>query len=133
MGENSKIEWCDHTWNPWEGCQKVGPGCDHCYAETRNARFGGGIAPNWGPGAPRRRTSVSNWKSPKNWQRQASQFYAKHGRRQRVFAPVLRMFSIMRWIRNGDGICSGSFCIRRISIGCFSQSALAMSETCIGR
>jgi len=20
MGINSKIEWCDHTWNPWYGC-----------------------------------------------------------------------------------------------------------------
>ena len=44
MSANSKIEWTDHTFNPWEGCQKVGPGCDHCYAETRNARFGGGVA-----------------------------------------------------------------------------------------
>lgn len=48
MSENSNIEWCDHTWSPWEGCQKVGPGCDHCYAEARNARFGGGTAVNWG-------------------------------------------------------------------------------------
>lgn len=56
MAENSKIEWCDHTFNPWEGCQKVGPGCDNCYAEARNARFAGGQAINWGPGAPRRRT-----------------------------------------------------------------------------
>jgi protein gp37 len=23
MGENSKIKWCDHTFNPWIGCQKV--------------------------------------------------------------------------------------------------------------
>ena len=35
MAENSKIEWTDHTFNPWEGCQKVGPGCDNCYAEAR--------------------------------------------------------------------------------------------------
>ena len=34
MGENSKIEWCDHTFNPSIGCQKVSPGCDHCYAEA---------------------------------------------------------------------------------------------------
>ena len=34
MGENSKIEWCDHTFNPWIGCQHVSPGCDHCYAEA---------------------------------------------------------------------------------------------------
>ncbi|WP_420837922.1 DUF5131 family protein [Bradyrhizobium zhanjiangense] len=25
LGENSKIEWCDHTFNPWIGCQKVSP------------------------------------------------------------------------------------------------------------
>lgn len=29
--ENSKIEWTDHTWNPWYGCQKVSPGCKNCY------------------------------------------------------------------------------------------------------
>ncbi|WP_369067435.1 phage Gp37/Gp68 family protein [Burkholderia gladioli] len=67
MSENSKIEWTDATFNPWEGCQKVGPGCDHCYAEARNARFGGGTAVNWGPGAPRRRTSAANWRKPLAW------------------------------------------------------------------
>lgn len=30
MSENTKIEWENHAFNPWEGCQKVGPGCDHC-------------------------------------------------------------------------------------------------------
>lgn len=74
MSENSKIEWTDHTFNPWEGCQKVGPGCDHCYAETRNARFAGGTAINWGPGAPRRRTSASNWAKPLQWN--SEPFYA---------------------------------------------------------
>lgn len=89
MSENSKIEWTDHTFNPWEGCQKVGPGCDHCYAENRNARFAGGQAINWGPGAPRRRTSVSNWKLPLRWNAQAEAFQAQHGRRQRVFCASL--------------------------------------------
>lgn len=88
MSENSKIEWTDHTFNPWEGCQKVGPGCDHCYAETRNARYAGGTAINWGPGAPRRRTSQANWRKPLQWNRDGS-FYAKHGRRQRVFCASL--------------------------------------------
>jgi protein gp37 len=27
------IEWTDETWNPVTGCDKVSPGCDHCYAE----------------------------------------------------------------------------------------------------
>jgi protein gp37 len=89
MAENTAIEWCDHTFNPWEGCQKVGPGCDHCYAETRNARFGGGTAPNWGPGAERRRTSASNWRKPLRWQADAEAFQAAHGRRQRVFCASL--------------------------------------------
>ncbi|CAG9193967.1 Protein gp37 [Paraburkholderia caribensis] len=89
MSENSKIEWTDHTFNPWEGCQKVGPGCDHCYAEVRNARFAGGAAINWGPGAPRRRTSAANWRKPLQWNKAHAQFFAQHGRRQRVFCASL--------------------------------------------
>lgn len=94
MSENSSIEWTDHTFNPWEGCQKVGPGCDHCYAETRNARFSGGTAVNWGPGAPRRRTSAANWRKPLQWNRDGT-FYAIHRRRQRVFCA-----SLADWLDN---------------------------------
>ena len=47
MAENSKIEWTHHTFNPWIGCQKVGPGCDRCYAEAMmDARLG---RVEWGP------------------------------------------------------------------------------------
>lgn len=72
MAEDTLISWADHTFNPWEGCQKVGPGCDNCYAETRNARYGGGVATNWGPSAPRRRTSAANWRKPLLWSRRAA-------------------------------------------------------------
>jgi len=89
MSENSKIEWTDHTFNPWEGCQKVGAGCDHCYAEARNARFAGGTATNWGPGAPRRRTSPANWRKPLQWNAAHDEFFAAHDRRQRVFCASL--------------------------------------------
>src|SRR5690606_1286552 len=85
MGENTKIEWAHHTFNPWEGCTKVGPGCDHCYAENRNARFAGGEAINWGPGAPRRRTSASNWNNPIRWNAEAERL----GVRYRVFCASL--------------------------------------------
>ena len=33
------IEWTDRVWNPITGCQKVSPGCKHCYAETVAHRF----------------------------------------------------------------------------------------------
>lgn len=62
MSDQTKIEWADHTFNPWEGCTKVSPGCAHCYAETRNHRFGGD---NWGKSKPRRRTK--DWKKPLRW------------------------------------------------------------------
>ncbi len=34
MGDRSTIEWTDATWNPVDGCDKVSPGCAHCYAEA---------------------------------------------------------------------------------------------------
>lgn len=68
MGQNSKIEWTDHTWNPWEGCTKVSPGCTHCYAESRANRYG---TVKWGKGEPRRRTSAANWKKPLQWNTEA--------------------------------------------------------------
>ncbi|SAK57612.1 phage Gp37Gp68 family protein [Caballeronia temeraria] len=87
MSENGKIEWTDHTFNPWSGCTKVSPGCDHCYAEsmmdTRLHRV------RWGAGQPRVRTSHANWRKPLQWNAQADAFFAKHGRRQRVFCASL--------------------------------------------
>jgi protein gp37 len=32
MADLSRIEWTWRTWNPITGCNKVSPGCDHCYA-----------------------------------------------------------------------------------------------------
>ncbi|MFN9866418.1 MAG: DUF5131 family protein, partial [Pseudanabaena sp.] len=36
---NTGIEWTDKTWNPTTGCDKVSPGCLHCYAEAITQRF----------------------------------------------------------------------------------------------
>jgi protein gp37 len=33
------IEWTDRTWNPTTGCNKISPGCLHCYAEAITERF----------------------------------------------------------------------------------------------
>lgn len=41
MSDNSSIEWTDATWNPVRGCDKVSPGCKHCYAETFAERWRG--------------------------------------------------------------------------------------------
>ncbi len=84
MGDTTQIEWCDATFNPWEGCQKVSPACDNCYAEVRNIRFNGS-AINWGPGAPRRRTSAANWRKPIKWNREAK----RDGTRPFVFCASL--------------------------------------------
>jgi protein gp37 len=36
----SIIEWTDSTWNPWRGCDKVSPGCAHCYMFRDQERYG---------------------------------------------------------------------------------------------
>lgn len=40
MTTNSNIEWTDHTWNPWQGCTRVSPGCKHCYMYREKQRYG---------------------------------------------------------------------------------------------
>jgi len=41
MGDGTKIEWTEATWNPLRGCRRVSAGCEHCYAETTVHRFSG--------------------------------------------------------------------------------------------
>lgn len=41
MASLSNIEWTDATWNPVRGCDKISPGCKHCYAEVFAERFRG--------------------------------------------------------------------------------------------
>lgn len=79
--ENSKIEWTHHTFNPWVGCTKVSPACDHCYAESWAKRAG---KPELWQGA-RRRTSKLNWGKPYKWNNEAP----LDGPRQRVFCASL--------------------------------------------
>jgi len=82
MAEQTKIEWVDHTFNPWIGCTRVSPACDNCYAAAMSHRR------KWArfePRAPRRRTSAGNWQQPLRWNRKA----AKAGRRAKVFGPSL--------------------------------------------
>jgi protein gp37 len=39
MAAKSSIEWTESTWNPLTGCNKVSPGCKHCYAERMSKRL----------------------------------------------------------------------------------------------
>jgi len=41
MATSSPIEWTEATWNPVTGCDKVSPGCAHCYAERMAKRLRG--------------------------------------------------------------------------------------------
>lgn len=90
MGENSNIEWTDHTFNPWIGCTKVSPGCAHCYAEARDKRHLIEKVDHWGKGAPRLHTSASNWRQPLKWNQANAECGVRSAeRRQRVFCASL--------------------------------------------
>ena len=79
MGENSAIEWCDHTFNPWIGCQAISPACDNCYAAAWvNGRLRGDFS-------QRRRTVADNWRKPLRWNRMAQMAGVRH----RVFCASL--------------------------------------------
>lgn len=85
----TKIEWTrgpngeqGFSFNPWVGCTKISPACDHCYAESWAKRSG---MVQWGPGAARRRTSEANWRQPLKWDREAE----KNGTSPRVFCASL--------------------------------------------
>lgn len=90
MGQETKIEWTDHTFNGWIGCahalytdengkQHVHQGCIHCYAEQdmdkRRHRA------KWGKDGTRSRTSDQMWREPGKWNRPAQ----AAGKRERVF------------------------------------------------
>ena len=76
--KGSRIEWTDHTFNPWIGCVRVSAGCDHCYAEEIARRF---KLAEWGPHATRRSQSDRYWAAPLAWDRSA----AAAGQSARVF------------------------------------------------
>lgn len=40
MGEKSEVQFCDATWNPWQGCIKVSPGCKFCYMYRDKEMYG---------------------------------------------------------------------------------------------
>lgn len=89
MGENSKIQWCHHSFNPWIGCQKVSAECDKCYASdntfVRIQRKAGREL--WGNQirSERHITAEANWRKPLAWNAAA----IEAGERHRVFCASL--------------------------------------------
>lgn len=87
MGKTTGISWTHSTFNPWRGCQRVSPGCEHCYAETLSKR-NPGLLGHWGPpasGGTRIIASPAMWREPLKWNAAA----AKSGQPHRVFCPSL--------------------------------------------
>lgn len=84
MGQDSKIEWTTHTFNPWRGCTKVSAGCANCYAEKLSYR-NPGVLGIWGDNGTRVIASESAWKEPLKWDRAAKMA----GERHRVFCASL--------------------------------------------
>lgn len=78
MGNETKISWCDATFNPWSGCSKVSEACRFCYAESlppgmrRHAEWGD---------RPRVMASDSYWNQPLSWNKKA----ISEGKRIKVF------------------------------------------------
>ena len=118
MARDSPIEWTGHTFNPWWGCTKVSPACDHCYAEVWARRTGHQV---WGSGS-----------SPASAQRPATGTSpcagigqsAASGRRARVFCAS--MADVFEWRPRpgcpagiGSGLSSNG---RLISTGCCSPN-----------
>lgn len=79
IDRTTKIEWTDHTFNPWWGCQKVSPACTHCYAESVAKRGGKAV---WGASTGRFFPSQKNWDNVRKLDAAA----AAAGVRQRIFS-----------------------------------------------
>jgi len=66
--ESSSIQWTNNTFNPWQGCAKISPGCANCYAKVQvDDRFG---RAKWGPNGTRTRTK--DWSGPRRWNAKAA-------------------------------------------------------------
>ncbi len=70
MAGASTIEWTEATWNPVTGCDKVSPGCAHCYAETFAERWRGVSGNAYEQGFdlklwPQRLAYPAKWKKPR--------------------------------------------------------------------
>ena len=112
MAQDSKIQWTHHTFNPWRGCTKVSPGCEHCYAETMSKR-NPSVLGEWGPNGKRVIAAESYWRQPLAWDRAAAKAWERHRvfcasladvfeDRKELHRPRLRLFRLIEATPNLD-------------------------------
>ena len=61
MGDTTKIEWTDRTWNPWFGCTPISAGCKYCYALWQMTKY------NIPEPHRVRRASITTFNKPLAW------------------------------------------------------------------
>lgn len=74
MSENTKIQWCHHTYNPWRGCRKVAPECQNCYIVTTPPFRSTGQT----HGSARVRAGDAHLAEPAKWDRKAAAMKERH-------------------------------------------------------
>jgi len=112
--QDTSIAWADWTWNPIKGCDRISPGCLHCYAEAIAARFSSYNEGSYPPkdaqpfaGFAEFRIiggrKESHWTGkvelvehkllePLSWRRKAAKFREQHGRKPRAFISMSDLF-----------------------------------------
>ncbi len=98
MAIGSTIEWTETTWNPVTGCDKVSPGCKHCYAERMAKRLAAMGQPNYRHGfeltlQPHMLERPLGWRKPQTiFVNSMSDLF--HDRVPEEY--ILRVFDVMR-------------------------------------
>ena len=103
MGRETKIGWCDHTFNGVRGCAKVSPGCNTCYAESMSKRNPATLGV-WGEEGTRVLGGPDYWANLDKWHRAA----VREGALRRVFCYSLGdVFESPRKLANADVCAKG--------------------------
>jgi protein gp37 len=63
MADKSMISWCNSSWNPWVGCEKISEGCLNCYMYRSQIRFGKN--PSKVVQSKTQRLAPLKWKTPR--------------------------------------------------------------------
>lgn len=98
MAIGSGIEWTESTWNPVTGCNKISPGCKHCYAERMAERLLAMGQPNYRNGfeltlQPQMLDLPLQWKRPQTiFVNSMSDLFHKDV----PLEYILRVFDVMR-------------------------------------